>query len=197
MRAQGHIATLPHTSQLPARTQAHYSSQMYGYPGAQATSCTQPHLHDQLFSPTPHSQTPEASCLRWTGQLRFLLSAPARLVEQVPVVDCGVLAVLAPVDGVDAAGECAQVRLVHLLDLVVGVKVVLARRRVRPIHKAVDGQPVVLRAHQPRSEKKIPRCINRFKRQVSSMDILTTRRSSCTVALELRSTEPMRAAPSP
>ena len=49
---------------------------------------------------------------------------------------------------VDAAGEGAQVRLVHLLDLVVGVEVILARRRVRPVHKAVNRQPIVLRMPQ-------------------------------------------------
>jgi hypothetical protein len=53
------------------------------------------------------------------------------------------------VDGVNSGSKGQQMRLVHLARLPVGVEVVLAHSGVAPVHKAINGQPVVLRSKEP------------------------------------------------
>ena len=52
--------------------------------------------------------------------------SPARLIDEVPVEDGGVILVKAAIDSVLAVGEGVQVLLVHLAALIVGVEVILA-----------------------------------------------------------------------
>ena len=71
---------------------------------------------------------------------------PARLVDEVPVEDGGVLLVQAAVVGVAAVNVVLDVVLVHLAAVPVGVEVVGGLGGGGPVDVAVQGQPVVLRA---------------------------------------------------